>query len=276
MKDDMRWKEPETNDGYTEIELSNWKHFHDFIYEEMLDFESYIWRGQRRDDWELKSTLDRHVTTESHQEHLKRFKFATRGRRGVNPPAITEEKDWWALGQHYGLETPLLDWTQSPFVAAYFAFIGVGSKQTDSRAIYALQRVSVKDKAHQLRKEEFRVALKNEQELEAKGQPYSPVEFEDIRPQVEFIRPLSDENHRLVNQGGLFSRAPDHTTLEKWVRTNFPGEDDSVLIKIRVPNKDREDSLRSLNRMNINHLTLFPDLHGASEFCNLFRQIENY
>ena len=42
-----------------------------------------------------------------------------------------------------------------------------------------------------------------------------------IRPQVEFVRPFSDENQRLVNQGGLFTRAPDDTDIETWVKENF-------------------------------------------------------
>ena len=87
---------------------------------------------------------------------------------------------------------------------------------------------------------------------------------------------MSDENARLVSQGGLFTRAPDGVPLDDWVRANFKGEKKAILAKFTVPNGDREDCLRSLNRMNINHLSLFPDLYGAGAFCNLDLEISNY
>ena len=93
---------------------------------------------------------------------------------------------------------------------------------------------------------------------------------------MEFIRPLSDENQRLVNQGGLFTRAPDGEAVESWVQKNFIDDSGYVLMKILIPNKDRTECLTSLNRMNINHLTLFPDLYGATKYCNLFGEIKNY
>lgn len=99
----------------------------------------------------------------------------------------------------------------------------------------------------------------------------------NVQPEVQFIRPLSDENQRLVNQGGLFTRAPSGKTLEEWVQENHPPDDNGfTLIKVHVPNRDRDGCLRNLNRMNINHLSLFPDLYGASKFCNLFSEIDKY
>lgn len=284
-----RWIYSPIVSGIVEVKLFSWKYFLDFVYQEMLDYETYIWRGHRCDNWLLESTLDRLIKKTKiaktkqygfRSSHLEQFKYATRGRRGLNPTPIDNENEWWALGQHNGLASPLLDWTASPFVGAYFAFINSGDGQTRHRAIYALHKPSIEVKVSEIKREKERENKAKKREIDSGKIKTGLLEgiFLDmpVNPEVEFIRPLSDENQRLVNQGGLFSRAPDGIDLALWIKNNFQNSRKYILMKVIIPNKDRNDCLRTLNRMNINHLTLFPDLYGASKYCNLYGEIDKY
>jgi hypothetical protein len=260
----------DTLEGTVTFRLASWSEFFDFLETEVFDpsiasKNTYIWRGQRRSDWRLSSSLDRLfsklelLSAEPSQlerqlaDHLDSFKYATRGRRGPTPASLLEN-EWWALGQHFGLATPLLDWTRSPFAAAYFAFEELKSDLTECRLVYALDQRAVKQKSDEL--------------LDAQS-------FEQGRPPViEFIDPMSDENQRLVSQDGLFTRAPINISIQQWVAREFKGSSASVLLQIEIPNTDRLPCLRALNRMNINHLSLFPDLTGASRATNLKLELQ--
>lgn len=255
-----RWKAAKVSHGIVQIDLDSWKDFTDYIQEELLDYRSFVFRGQRCSNWKLETSFDRLKALGTHLDlasHLQNFKRAVQGRRGPNPPRIENENDWWALGQHHGLATPLLDWSTSPFVAAFFAFAETGGRdQTDSRTVYALSIPQVTRKSEDIIRA-----------TEAQLRP----------PVVEFYRPDSDENPRLLNQNGLFTRVYGDSDLETWVITEFPADwPYYVLIRISIPNTEREVCLRMLNRMNINHLSLFPDLSGASQHCNTQYAIDKY
>jgi hypothetical protein len=266
------WKLEESADGAKTYSLSSWSIFFGFLETEVFPASiaskhTYIWRGQRRSDWSISSSLDRllqklNLLSASSRalerlsaNHLESFAYAARGRRGLNPRKLdlrTDANEWWALGQHFGLATPLVDWTRSPFAAAYFAFEEVGSEQTKDRVVYGLDRLAV----------ERRGAALGESPDEGRGSV------------IEFVEPMSDENPRLVSQSGLFTRAPVGTPVERWVAWAFEGSPAPVLLRILIPDADRLSCLRTLNRMNINHLSLFPDLAGASRSTNLKLELD--
>ncbi len=282
--------------GVGEVRLSKWWDFVAYIHESIVDDPGFVWRGQKSEAWPLQPSLERLFEPlkidpasddgDTHRfEHMSRFKLAVRGHVdphdleerlldplssakanievGENTPlgpslAEREENNWWALGQHYGLSTPLLDWSTSPFVAAFFAFMEPSPicEQSEDRAIYGLHRPLVSLKSDEIR------------ELDSElGRSKT----------VSFIEPLYKGNPRIVNQGGLFTRTPDGVDVKKWIQDNFTeGDDEVYLLKLTLPDEDREHILRFLNRMNINHRSLFPDLYGATGFVNMRLKIQNY
>jgi hypothetical protein len=239
------------------VTFQSWAHFQEFVGTRFQNDCSFVFRGHRCENWLLEPTLARLFKTHSHlssldenekkaslERHYNDFQYAMRGRRGEHPPKL--DGDYlWALGQHFGLATPLLDWSHSPFVAAFFAFSDAGIPRTKYRAVFAIETHAIEKRSTELRQ--------------------TQTGFND---HIHFFSPLSDENPRLVNQGGVFSRCPIDLDLETWVERHHDGSE-PLLLKLLIPDKEQQTCLRGLSLMNINHLSIFPDLHGASQFCNL-------
>jgi hypothetical protein len=241
--------------------VASWNAFVDNIgAEESRATREVVYRGQRRFDWPLESTLTRlfdggAIPPDMANRMHSKFLLAMRG-RGFDL-SKEEQNEVWAFGQHYGLATPLLDWTESPFVSLFFAFVTEDSrfeKANPSRAIYFLDRSLL----------------------------------EDVLPDL-FFEPSLGENSRLVNQAGLFSVTPDGNdnlvtaiinalTDIGSINPDDPNELARYIGKIHVPNEDREGCLHMMQQMNIHHANLFPDPSGASDYCNswLGRLVEEH
>src|ERR1041384_7757403 len=99
MAGKSRWQvEKGTPGGIEVVHLSRWRYFADYINQRMLDYRHFVWRGHASDSWLLESTLDRLLkrinklhSEITRQNHLNRFKYSTRGRRGTNPPVLKED-----------------------------------------------------------------------------------------------------------------------------------------------------------------------------------------
>jgi hypothetical protein len=259
----LTWRErlgSSFTDGVQTAEMNNWAEVADLA-SKFASHGNYIWRGHSRATWLLEPSLDRLLrqtgkagNDRAVAEHLNRFEFAVRGRRGASPTRLTKE-ELWALGQHYGLATPLLDWTASPFVAAFFAFEEKDPIGTPQRSIFALDTRAV-----------FR------RSAEISGHPRH-----GSARALRIVRPRNHHDARLISQAGLFTRGPNGVDVEKWVRTYFRGSTRYwALIRINLPSSERAAALKALNRMNINHLSLFPDLSGAARYCDMALEVTDY
>ncbi|AFQ42608.1 FRG domain-containing protein [Desulfosporosinus meridiei] len=231
------------SEGVITADLSSWEEYADLVTGRLLNTANYIWRGQRSPEWLLESTLDRLLKKYDKMDslrQLKSFRYGIKGRRELNAEKTQADDDWWASGLHYSLVTPLLEWTTSPFIAAYFAFREKGDGQ-DRRAIYSFAQRAV--------------IIKNK-ELKMKN----PNANEDDLC-VKYLKPLRENNSRLANRSSLFTKSPIGVDLEQWVRGNFGGSKAKiVLVKLTLPNNQRTSILKAIHKMNLHELKFHTDL----------------
>jgi len=293
------WRE--IADGVCTFTLQNWRAFHDLVLQEAMLSANLIWRGQRR-DWMLKPSLERsRVEDDPNQwrriaaEQLYEFKIAVAGRRGANPRNLDgeegtpeEDDEWWALGQQNGLKTPLLDWTESPFAALFFAFIDEDilaefeNENEHFRYVYALDQSILFFKGMELKDAKARAWEENpEPEPQwttgsVRSAAIKKIAWEARRderlrvPWIRVVRPHTDENVRLLSQGGLFTQSPPARDIEGFIREHFKVETGNPpMLRFKIGSEYRGQCLTALKRMAIHYRTLFPDLHGACQHVNM-------
>ncbi|MNQ96183.1 FRG domain protein [compost metagenome] len=211
-------------------------------------YPDYIFRGQADASWKLEPTLTRAIRNiypdATDKKSLSKlvlntFKKNIRGRCLINFDSAKDD-EVWGLGQHYGLYTPLLDWTRSPYAAVYFAL--AGESKSGIRSIYALLEQDVDD---------LYVA-----------QP--SIADED---KIRIVEPLTHDNSRLVSQRGLFLYVPPTDSVEVRVE-QLKDQSHVTMYKFTFPDRIREDALAALNLRNINSASLFPDIQGSAMQSN--------
>jgi hypothetical protein len=161
---------------------------------------------------------------------------------------------WLALARHYGLPTRLLDWTEAPLTAVFFAAYPPNGK--DGR-LWALNPALLNDR------------LMGQAGVFVPGRDNHVAElfknaFRGAPPtgkRVAAVQPAEIDTRMLV-QLSRFTVHESGTPLEELI------QDDDVLRRYEISNSAKTVIAGELEAMGIRASSLFPDLETLAEFVS--------
>lgn len=224
------------------------------------ELDGWAFRGQRNAAWPLISSLSRHLRSFVPPEYwLEREKrsirvFRRKAHNYLTDPQVLEDPlRCLALMQHHGAPTRLLDFTKSPFVAAYFAL----ERSTEWSAVFALNTPAIWDLAPIA----FPELTRDEVD------PRDPLRFlryfTGSPNTVVWTGEPNQLDRRLVAQSGMFVLPG---ALDDTIDALLDGYESPhpLILKYALAPEMRLAGMRELYRMNITYATLFPDLDGLA------------
>ena len=143
--------------------------------------------------------------------------------------------DQWTIGQHHGLPTRFLDWTENPLIAAYFA---TENSNNNDVAVYVVDKTQFNSNTD----EDLDVfSLSNEDEVVL----YSP----------SYIHP------RIIAQKGVFTVHKNPTIPLNEIKIN---DEFCIVDRLIIPKEIIKDFVNDLDWFGINRSFIYPGLDGLA------------
>ena len=221
-----------------DLQEISWREFQDEI--SSLFYGKQIFRGQSG-NWPLRSSFHRTMANDL----VAYFERSIPSVRRQLTPFLQNtsfdgpegELALLHLLQHYGYPTPLIDWSYSPYIAAYFAY---APKEANGRYIFTFD----KEKWEVRHPAKVRVGF--------------------CEPHISIVEALPILNDRTLPQQGL-SMMTNIASVEAYIRAREEKFKELYLNTHRLRDSDREEALNDLTMMGISPATIFPGLEGACQ-----------
>lgn len=228
-----------TRPSELQAEKLTWKDFKDSI--GGSQWKNEIFRGQAA-PWRLQTSFHRNgralflrFVREDMKEAHPYVAAATSLRFDLGPG---DDLALLSLMQHHGYPTPILDWTRSPYIAAFFAY----------RAV----------KLSELKHNYVRIFAFDQERWRKLGQRAA---LEAVAPHVSLLDLLPLANARLLPQQAI-SMLTNVADIERYVTLLGKRDNESYLRAVDLPADQRNDVLADLRFMGITAASLFPGLDG--------------
>lgn len=226
----------------------NWSEFKSVV--GAFEGRRFLFRGQEF-PWRLRTAFHR-----AGRANLFRFRHGdipalhrylsarTRHVFDLNEP--DELGSFINLAQHHGYPTPLLDWTYSPYVAAFFAFRKISAEQLAKSKVGDVVRIFQFDQ--QQWRETFNQILS----------------FFSTGEHVSVLEPLAIDNERMIPQQSAVTIA-NVDDIETYITRREAASEKRFLQAIDIPLGERDAIMNELRFMGITAGSMFPGLDGACE-----------
>lgn len=237
-----------------------------------LSSDKTLWyRGSGNNSHKLIPSLFRHPNIVDPQKIIEletkiMDRFNQRSIPFLNQPF--DKSDDWGITffmQHYRIPTRLLDWSENPFIALYFAL--TNSNSTEDSCVWILDPVawnkeSLKDFSYS------EGVLSIEDTLISSFKPRTPFTVMRENPIAIFG---THNSPRIVTQRGVFTIFGKKISPIEDIYTScsFPQD---CLIKLRLPKNKINSLLTSLISIGTTDSVVYPDLEGfALELKRFFK-----
>jgi hypothetical protein len=237
-------KKPTTSESTLEAEIMTWEKYKEHVAD--LSKDRFLFRGQKK-PWKLRTAfhrrgrydLNRFLSEDIRTLH-RHLSAKTRHVFNLNIP--DENGAFFNLVQHHGYPSPLLDWTYSPYVAAFFAFRDLSKSKTEERNV----RIFVFDQKKWA--DDWRQLVM----LNTAGLHLSVMKF------------LAIENERMIPQQSV-TTVTNIDDIEAYIQSREELNKTKYLTAIDISAKERNKVMKELSFMGITAGSLFPGLDGACE-----------